>query len=315
MGRGNSDKTMNNSDKSTPSEEFSHDHPSWKPCCGVLPYYPDMEIITAKRFSSPLHELMNNDLPYIHTGYRRMPINDVKKTFFSLFFLHNETMNILTHSVPLLLWIYMFWDVFTVQNRYTSNSDRFVMLFYLSLSGVMMIFSSLYHLFRAHSEPYYHWFLACDLRGIVLILAGCNMMTLYFELSCFSLERNIGFIVNIIVAISLILWIPKMVSLRLTKQRTLYFLLFSMVGGFGWIYRWFYYGNINWNTFWPMAHSYIAAAIGLLVKELKLPEKWYPYRFDIFGASHQLFHVIALYSAWILIFGYKLLLESGDFAC
>lgn len=34
--------------------------------------------------------------------------------------------------------------------------------------------------------------------------------------------------------------------------------------------------------------------VGAACYAARFPERWYPYRFDFFGASHQLFHVFVL---------------------
>jgi adiponectin receptor len=250
-------------------------------CCGI-PYYPELEDIRPENgFKTPLHQLLNNDQPYIYSGYRKMPINNISKTICSVFFLHNETMNILTHSLPLIAWGFLYYEILANPSPNMSSLDFWVMMLYLVCTTIMFVMSSGYHLMRANSESFYHFFLCCDLRGIILLLFGCNVMTLNFELSCHPMERNIGIIFNTILAIALCLWIPTMVKFRLTKKRTIYFALFSMLGGVGWAYRFLFIGNINWVTFWPMFYSYTSAMIALVVKELKLPEKQYPYRFDL----------------------------------
>jgi len=37
--------------------------------------------------------------------------------------------------------------------------------------------------------------------------------------------------------------------------------------------------------------------IGVVVYTVKFPEKWFPRTFDIFGASHQVMHVMVVFAA------------------
>ncbi|KAI0201727.1 hemolysin-III related-domain-containing protein [Astrocystis sublimbata] len=47
--------------------------------------------------------------------------------------------------------------------------------------------------------------------------------------------------------------------------------------------------------------SWMAASnlVGACIYAARIPERWAPYRFDLFGASHQIFHVAVLIAAWI----------------
>jgi hypothetical protein len=51
-------------------------------------------------YKSFLHALMHDDTPFIHTGYRKMPINSIWRSFLSVFTIHNDTMNFWTHFIP-----------------------------------------------------------------------------------------------------------------------------------------------------------------------------------------------------------------------
>lgn len=274
--------------------------------------YPEMEeIIPEKGFKTNLHKLLNNDQPFVISGYRKMPINSVSKSFLSFFYIHNETLNILTHLFPIFLYLYMIYNIFYHPMPHTSFLDHLVLIGYLCCCNITMIMSSLYHLFRSNSEEFYHWFLMCDIRGIVILVAGCNYLSAYYEFrdSPMVLYGSFSFIT--ILLVMLYIWIYKMVKFRLTKERTIYFALFSLIGFTCWAFNMYILKKGKYETFWPMLNSYISTLIALIVKELKLPERFFPYTFDIVGASHQIFHVIAVYGAWILIDGYLKLIQQG----
>jgi adiponectin receptor len=207
------------------------------------------------------------------------------------------------------------FDIYSNPAKFSSQEDIFVMIGYLFCATFTMLFSSLYHTFRSQNEEYYHWFLSCDLRGILIMLLGCNMICAHFELRCFRKERLIIFFCILLCFVSLAIWVSKMVRERLTKQRTVYFAIFSWFGFIAWLYRYYHTNGQNSNTLWPMGYSYLSIATALVVRALRFPEKAFPYTFDIFGASHQIFHSIVVYSGWVLVDGYRQLLNDGKLEC
>jgi predicted membrane channel-forming protein YqfA (hemolysin III family) len=48
------------------------------------------------------------------------------------------------------------------------------------------------------------------------------------------------------------------------------------------------------------SNTIVLFACSLLIRmSSQIPERWMPYRFDIWGASHQTFHVAVMIAAWI----------------
>jgi len=224
-------------------------------------------------------------------------------------------MNIWTHLLPVFLWIYLMYDIYNNPVKFTTSEDTFIFIGFLFCSTCTMLFSALYHTFRSQNESYYHWFLSCDLRGILIMLVGCNLITTHFELRCYRKERSFYFILIVFCFVSLAIWVSKMVRERLTKQRTVYFALYSFIGFTAWLYKYNQTNGSNMSTYWPMGLSYLSIGFALVVRALRYPEKKFPYIFDIFGASHQIFHSIVIFSAWILVYGYRKLLAEGKFEC
>eukprot|EP01080_Neovahlkampfia_damariscottae_P011198 gene11198-4018_t len=176
--------------------------------------------------------------------------------------------------------------------KFTTTEDTFILIAFLFCSTCTMSFSALYHTFRSQNEDYYHWFLSCDLRGILIMLVGCNLISSHFELRCYRQERTFYFFLIIFCFIALALWVTKMVRERLTKQRTIYFALYSFIGFTAWMYKYYHTNGSNASTHWPMGLSYLSIGLALVVRALRYPEKAFPYKFDIFGASHQIFHTM-----------------------
>lgn len=287
-----------------------------------LLFYPDLEnieprvelversdgtvekVIRPPRFRTQLHALLHDDNPYLFSGYRRMPIDSLWRCLVSVFQLHNETMNIHTHFLPLFLWLYfLVWHILPHTEEEMAWADKAVFVYYLLGASCTMILSAMYHTWRANSVPCYHFCLACDLRGIIMLLSGCNTLLVYFELSCWPFWRNVYLTVNFAALLALALWIPHMVKHRLTNQRTVYFAIFSFIGLIAWIHRVFLLvqdpQHVIWEDgatgarvtqhdlsmmlFWRVLFvSYMVTLLGIVVRSVKAPERFFPYKFDIF---------------------------------
>ncbi|KFH43607.1 Adiponectin receptor protein-like protein [Hapsidospora chrysogenum ATCC 11550] len=61
-----------------------------------------------------------------------------------------------------------------------------------------------------------------------------------------------------------------------------------------------------------------ANLVGAVIYATRVPEKWLPYHFDIYGASHQIFHVAVIVAAYIHFWGLMesfLVIRSATHAC
>ena len=56
--------------------------------------------------------------------------------------------------------------------------------------------------------------------------------------------------------------------------------------------------NISYYNTKPLLLGCILYAAGALIYLSAYPERWKPKKFDIIGASHQIFHVCVLMAAW-----------------
>jgi adiponectin receptor len=277
------------------------------------PYRPNTKQANDFFKHKNFHRLVHEDNPYLFSGYRRFPVASLTRSLLSAFTLHNDTWNIWTHGLPAVFWAISAYktDQLLRESIHASTLDRFAMLISTICCMCTMILSAVYHTFRMNTEPAYHFCLGCDLRGIVLLLAGGNIQPICLLLKGHEHWRNFYLILNLVGLVALILWIPRMVRLRLSNQRTIYFAVYSMLGAIVFLHRLLITSNdlpgphVNTSQFKTMGQVhyqygfymivvYLITAVGLVVRNLKAPERFWPYKFDIHGASHQIFHVICV---------------------
>lgn len=130
-----------------------------------------------------LPEWMKAD-PYIKLGYRRQ-LNSFSDCFWSLFYLHNELVNIWSHLLPGFLYstFLLGYDFWTFHNGIeVSNADTTIFQLYIICQAGCLILSALYHCANSYSEPVSRYFLKFDYFGIELSIIGTNVSTTYFGL-------------------------------------------------------------------------------------------------------------------------------------
>jgi len=118
--------------------------------------------------------------PFIEYNYR---VNhSIRDCLFSLFYFHNEWMNIWTHLIALLAVSIVMVD-FMMDYMYENNLStlEFITLeIFFIATAVSMLTSVTYHTFRCVSEEAHHNLLMLDLFGAGLLSVGTLVPTAVF---------------------------------------------------------------------------------------------------------------------------------------
>ncbi|KAM3082749.1 hypothetical protein ACMFMF_002402 [Clarireedia jacksonii] len=134
------------------------------------------------------HELptWHQDSPLIHTSYR--PIShSFLASLGSALRLHNETLNIHTHSIPFLLCVFFSGFIFYIlQQRYphASRADKAVFSLWFALSATCLGLSAAYHTLMNHSQRVASLWLRLDFVGIVVMILGDFGSGIYVAFYC-----------------------------------------------------------------------------------------------------------------------------------
>ncbi|KAI9316248.1 hemolysin-III related-domain-containing protein [Dichotomocladium elegans] len=144
-------------------------------------------------FPSTKHRLLSwEELPnwlrdniFITSGYRQ-PQGSYVGCLKSLFYLHNESVNIWSHLFGLFLFlglgIHFLWARPFEDNLKTLD----YVYFYCFIAGAMVClgFSGFFHCFSCHSEPVAAQWNRCDYAGIVTLTVGSFYPMLYYGFHC-----------------------------------------------------------------------------------------------------------------------------------
>ncbi|KAM5429719.1 hypothetical protein McanMca71_006151 [Microsporum canis] len=267
--------------------------------------------------SSKYQLLTSNEVPswyahnsFLRTGYR--PVNgSVRLCIDSLQYIHNETVNIYSHLVPAGIAVIGNFLLHLYFRSYYINAsvmDQIAFHVYLSSSVLCFGISSMYHTLLCHSEAYVDIWGRLDYVAIVLQTLGSFISGIYFSFYCEpGLQKLYWTMISVLGSLTATIVVsPRFQS---PKWRILRLSTFVATG---------------LSAFAPIIHAATIFSYAQLTQQLgvgyylleglmlitgtifyatQFPESWIPEKFDIWGASHQIFHILVVLSSIIHIIG------------
>jgi adiponectin receptor len=281
----------------------------------VSPYWP----ILAPHTHLPAW-LQDND--YI-INYHPMPTNTYARSFRLLRCLHMETINIWTHLLGSVAFLVaamatlpsLSSSASTAASSTSSNKPYlFPLLIFLAASSLCFSLSATFHTLRSHSYTVHHFWGRMDLLGICILAVGAGFSSTHFAFYCEtdlgSRYRYLNLASGLIAAMMLFDTGGGGVKMRRLRGSVFAALAVSALGPVG-----HFVLVSGWEAAckrigvqWYLAELAVMV-VGVVVFVARVPERWSPGRFDIWGHSHQLFHFCALIGAGFhfvaLLFGYR----------
>ncbi|CAD6446295.1 cb01f7fd-419a-4c33-a0d2-99a92df966fc [Sclerotinia trifoliorum] len=252
----------------------------------------------------------HQDNPSIYTSYR--PIShSISRSLKSLFTLHNETLNIHTHSLPFLTCLLLTGLIFYIFSIYFPHSplvDKFIFAIFFLTTTVCMGLSTGYHTLMNHSQEVAGIWLRLDFCGIVVAILGDFVTGIYVAFYC-EWKLQVGYWVMIITLTSTILILllhPRFQGLQWRTFRVCMFIgtacsafapIINGIVYFGW-------HEVVGGTGmpWYLGEGGVLV-LGAMVYALRIPECYFPGKFDIIGHSHQIFHLLVVGAAGLHLVG------------
>ena len=216
-------------------------------------------------------------VPYIQSGYI-YPNLTFKQCFKLMFMWHNQTINawtmILASTVSFFLYSYYGHNV--------------IFLLFMLSCIIHTPFAVANHILRHMNRETYA---LCKKMDVTLILTSSCMLT--FTLSFYVFHIYITYLLTFL-SISMMIYTclytdSKIYGLgtNVNKWKHTTILLTNILLYLSPV---FYYCNDSWE-----AKGVLLSALATMISYLSgFPERYYPERFDILGASHQFFHIFVL---------------------
>ncbi|KAL5114279.1 hypothetical protein ACEQ8H_007848 [Pleosporales sp. CAS-2024a] len=257
------------------------------------------------------------DNHYIISGYRPAS-NSYSRCLASLLYLHNESVNIYTHLLGSLFFFLSSLALYhALQSRYESATSEDVYAFGCFFLGAVACLgmSATYHTISNHSHAVAVWGNQLDYAGIVLLIWGSFVPVLYYA---FQGERELmrrywAMITTLAACTSVVSMHGQFRTPAWRPFRALMFALMGLSAVFPVLHGLRLYGVAHMREAagldWVLLQGGLYMA-GAAIYAARVPEKWRPGQYDIWGSSHQIFHVLVVLAAASHLVG---LLKAFDF--
>lgn len=270
------------------------------PMLKTLISYPSMDIISAYVLNGPLYEIHQVPVDfhekYILTGYRA-PKSTFLQCIFSVFCRTNETGNFWTHFLPSCYFMYIIYDDKTTYDIYC-----WPFLSYLLACVLFPLASSMAHMFFALSENARHICFFIDYGALSLFSIGSAIAYRAYVFPDFLEETWLG------------KWyLPLAFFGALTStffsclsrfMKTCHTQQLLRISAFSAPYFFDNFPVVLWlvfcdsepchkSKFYHIA-QFMCCFMAAFLYVSHFPERLQPGRFDIWGHSHQFFHICAI---------------------
>lgn len=238
-------------------------------CCVCFP-----SLFTNKTLKS-LHEIPDwqRDNEFLLTKYR--PKFTVKESLISIFAIHNETINIWSHLLASIAFILILINNTT--NLLIYNSFCFS-------ASLCFFISSMLHTCLNTEKNIVSFLARLDYISIIIFTYSTFSTIVYFNNICVKFYLISYFIISL-----LIIFIVNCNEFEKSEYRSFRSLVFLLFGMF---------------MLLPLIHSnnfdfYLLSELICLVSasyifSRQIPEKYFIYKFDLVGHSHQILHILVV---------------------
>jgi len=199
--------------------------------------------------------------------------------------------------------------LFSAATSTSSAQDKAVFCAFLLFTFICFSASSAYHTYRSHSISMYKIFLLFDVGSIAIQIGGSVLLIAYFEMSCDSSLRHKWISGLLGLFLIIVVTVPYLIRHRLYNIRTFLLTVFALSGLAAHFHRLALKGLVYSPTdsfiFRHLIVTYACPGIGLVIRRTKIPELFFPGKFDIWFSSHQIFHTLTLFGPWAVYTAYR----------
>lgn len=262
-------------------------------CCGFFAPPPHGRLV-------PLDEAepYNRGNPYIHTGYRVR--YDLKLTLRSLLFLHNEWANVWTHLSALIGFFFLMFYAYSTWLADGSFSDKATFLIWVISAQTLLFSSSFFHLTECMGPKVWLIGVRMDYTSISVLIVGSYFPMIHYLFACHSGWQY--FYIGLMLALGvLVVSISMSNYFQKPEFQALRASLYVAMGLFGALCAPHVYilsSSEELAGLMPvcirlalMGGTYI---VGAYIYATKIPEKWFPGKFDYWWHSHMIWHIFVV---------------------
>ncbi|KAK8022967.1 hemolysin-III family protein [Apiospora marii] len=246
------------------------------------------------------------DNEYILSGYRPTS-GSTWLSLASLSYLHNQTINAYSHLVGALIFVslpYYFYEYVYKHEPHAEVIDLIVVSTYCIGVAVCFAFSTTFHVNWNNSKELTALCNKLDYLGILVLMWGAGIPTIYYGFYCNESLRWLYWTSTSGTALACGIFTlnPHFSSPQFRHWRACFYAGFGLSSvvfvAHGLVLHGWALQRARMSLVW-MGWMAAANLVGAALYATRIPERWAPYRFDLCGASHQLFHMFIIAAAVI----------------
>ncbi|OAA72908.1 hemolysin-III channel protein Izh2 [Akanthomyces lecanii RCEF 1005] len=246
------------------------------------------------------------DNAYIHSGYRQIR-GSYGHAARSLLYLHNESVNIWSHLLGAVAAVASALYVFhAVRPRYEDAHAGDVAVFACFFGGAVICLgmSATFHAVLDHSQPVAKWGNKLDYTGIVALIVGSYVPALYYGFFCQPLlfEAYLYVMCALGAGCATVSWVERFRTSAWRPYRAAMFIGLGVSGVVPILHGIRSHGYQYFEDRMGLSWVILQGAL-YIFGAARWPERSFPGKFDIWGSSHQIFHVCVLLAAATHFYG------------
>jgi len=242
------------------------------------------------------------DNEFLLDGHRP-PLPSFRVCFKSIFRIHTETGNIWTHMVGCFLFICISiyslnWSAYGIPEK-----DKLVLSLFFVGAVFCLGFSFVFHTLCCHSHGVCRAFSKLDYFGISLLTTCSSVSWLYYVFYChyylkwfYIMGVVVGGLVTALVSLMDKFSEPEWRAFRAGVFLTFGLFTFLPAIHYPILDGWLHYVQTSLGWLFLMGLLYV---IGAALYAMRIPERFFPGKFDIWLHSHQIFHVFVVCAALV----------------
>ena len=236
--------------------------------------------------------------PHIVKGYRFT--SSKVECVTSVFKPSNETVNIWSHAIGLIIVLAIAFHYYPTSDFYHSSTktDILVTAVFFAAACKCLICSTMWHSMNGIADKTLLERFACvDYTGISFLVAASILSTEWTAFYCEPTSRTIYMSLTAVLGIlgTMLPWHPTFNRSDMAWARVAFYVTLAATG-FAPVVQLNLTRGPAWSYYFyaPIAKSVLVYLTGAVIYASQVPEKWYPGFFDYAGGSHNIWHLAVL---------------------
>ncbi|CAF1160158.1 unnamed protein product [Adineta ricciae] len=244
----------------------------------------------------------------------RPPANSVRECLISIASIHSETVNIWTHLIGALC-VAVTFVLFLIDNHRQMDLSDYISFSIFFISAILCLtFSTLLHVFINYSPRVMVIVSKLDYMGINILIFGSMIPVIHYFFYCYFKLKTLYISILLVLSLASVIGTSSATCSQphCRPFKAILFIALGLYGVVPAVHACILHGfprmfQMGFLYLCIMAVTYIAGGVTYAVR---VPERFFPGRFDIVGQSHHILHVAVIVAVYLHFYGICVLFHN-----